>query len=52
MAPELWHGAPNVPATDMYAATAVFYESVTGKPPFSGRPGQLRHQHESAAGAA
>ena len=48
MAPELWHGAPNVPATDLYAATAVFYESVTGKPPFSGRPGQLRHQHESA----
>jgi serine/threonine-protein kinase len=48
MAPELWHGAPSVPATDMYAATAVFYESVTGKPPFSGRPGQLRHQHESA----
>ena len=48
MAPELWHGAPSVPATDMYAAAAVFYESVTGKPPFSGRPGQLRHQHESA----
>jgi serine/threonine-protein kinase len=48
MAPELWHGAPSVPATDMYAATAVFYESLTGKPPFSGRAGQLRHQHESA----
>ena len=48
MAPELWHGAPSVPATDMYAATAVFFESVRGKPPFSGRLGQLRHQHESA----
>jgi tRNA A-37 threonylcarbamoyl transferase component Bud32 len=48
MAPELWHGAPNVPATDLYAATAVFFECVTGKPPFSGRPGHLQHQHESA----
>ena len=48
MAPELWHGAPSVPATDMYAAAAVFFESVRGKPPFSGRLGQLRHQHESA----
>jgi len=47
MAPELWHGAPNVPASDIYAATAVFFESLTGKPPYSGRPGQLRHQHES-----
>ena len=47
MAPELWNGAPNVPATDIYAATAVFCESLTGKPPFSGRPGQLRQQHES-----
>jgi hypothetical protein len=48
MAPELWNGAPNVPATDIYAATVVFYESATGKPPFSGGLGQLRHQHESA----
>src|ERR1700733_12401037 len=48
MAPELWHRAPNVPATDLYAATAAFFESLTGKPPFSGRPGQLRRQHESA----
>ncbi|MGH3212067.1 MAG: protein kinase domain-containing protein [Trebonia sp.] len=48
MAPELWHGAPNVPTTDMYAAAATFCESLTGKPPFAGRPGQLRQQHESA----
>ena len=48
MAPELWNGAPNRPASDIYAATAVLCESVTGKPPFSGRLGQLRRQHESA----
>jgi serine/threonine-protein kinase len=48
MAPELWNGAPNVPATDVYATAAVLYESLAGKPPFSGRPGQLRRQHESA----
>jgi serine/threonine-protein kinase len=48
MAPELWNGAPNVPVTDIYAATAVLCESVTGKPPFPGRLRQLRRQHESA----
>ena len=47
MAPELWNGAPSGPATDLYAATAVLCESVTGKPPFSGRLGQLRQHHES-----
>jgi serine/threonine protein kinase len=47
MAPELWHGAPNVPATDIYAATATLCESLTGKPPFSGRSQRLRDHHES-----
>jgi serine/threonine-protein kinase len=47
MAPELWHGAPNVPATDIYAATAVLCESLAGKPPFSGSAGRLRDHHES-----
>jgi eukaryotic-like serine/threonine-protein kinase len=47
MAPELWHGAPNVPATDIYAATAVLCESLAGKPPFSGSAGRLRGHHES-----
>ncbi|HEX3514285.1 MAG TPA: protein kinase [Trebonia sp.] len=47
MAPELWQGAPSVPATDIYAATAVLCESLTGKPPFSGRVGRLRLHHES-----
>ena len=47
MAPELWQGAPNVPATDIYAAATVLCESLTGKPPFSGRAGRLRDHHES-----
>jgi eukaryotic-like serine/threonine-protein kinase len=49
MAPELWDGAPSVPATDIYAAAAMLFESATGKPPFTGRPFHLREQHESAA---
>jgi serine/threonine-protein kinase len=48
MAPELWNGAPNFPATDMYAATVMLGESLTGTPPFTGRPGRLREQHETA----
>ena len=49
MAPEQWDGAPTSPATDIYAATAVFFECLTGKTPFSGKLGQLREQHETAA---
>jgi eukaryotic-like serine/threonine-protein kinase len=49
MAPEQWHGSPATPATDIYAATAVFFECLTGKTPFSGRLGQLAMQHETAA---
>jgi eukaryotic-like serine/threonine-protein kinase len=49
MAPEQWAGAAATPATDIYAATAVFFECLTGKTPFSGRLGQLAAQHETAA---
>jgi tRNA A-37 threonylcarbamoyl transferase component Bud32 len=49
MAPEQWEGAPPSPATDIYAATAVFFECLTSKTPFSGRLGQLQQQHASAA---
>src|SRR3984957_11492403 len=49
MAPEQWHGAPSSPATDIYAATAVFFECLTAKTPFSGRAVRLRQQHESVA---
>jgi tRNA A-37 threonylcarbamoyl transferase component Bud32 len=34
-APELWDGAPAGPASDLYAATAVFVECLTGLPPFA-----------------
>ena len=33
MAPEQWRGAPASPATDVYAATGVFVECVTGRLP-------------------
>ncbi|HEX4291269.1 MAG TPA: protein kinase [Trebonia sp.] len=49
MAPEQWQGAPTSPATDVYAATAVFFECLTGKTPFSGKLHQLREQHVTAA---
>ncbi|MFB4300756.1 serine/threonine-protein kinase [Actinomadura sp. NTSP31] len=35
MAPEQWRGEPATPATDVYAATCVFVECVTGRRPFS-----------------
>jgi hypothetical protein len=48
MAPEQWDGGPATPATDIYAATAVFFECLTGTAPFSGPPGQLAAQHATA----
>ena len=48
MAPEQWDGAPATPATDIYAATVVFFECLTGKTPFSGRLRQLAAQHAAA----
>ncbi|MFI6133605.1 serine/threonine-protein kinase [Micromonospora sp. NPDC051141] len=49
MAPEQWTGAPASPACDIYAATATFFECLTGRPPYQG-PGllSLRDQHASA----
>ncbi|HEY1819090.1 MAG TPA: protein kinase [Trebonia sp.] len=49
MAPEQWHGAPASPATDVYAATAVFFECLTGRPPFAGKLQQLQEQHVTAS---
>lgn len=34
MAPEQWTGAPAGPSTDVYSATAVFFECLTGTRPF------------------
>ena len=35
--PEQFGGAPASPAGDVYAATATFYECLTGRPPFTGQ---------------
>ncbi|MFF3854484.1 protein kinase [Micromonospora sp. NPDC002575] len=49
MAPEQWTGAAAAPACDIYAATATFYECLTGRPPYDGRSLlALRDQHASA----
>ncbi|SCL36703.1 serine/threonine protein kinase [Micromonospora nigra] len=49
MAPEQWTGAAASPACDIYAATATFYECLTGRPPFEGQDlATLRRQHTAA----
>jgi len=48
VAPEQIAGAPASPAGDVYAATATFYECLTGDPPFSGESAELLRQHRSA----
>ncbi|MGN9784063.1 protein kinase domain-containing protein [Nonomuraea sp. ZG12] len=46
MAPELWSGQPSTAATDVYAATAVFFECLTGHRPYrSTEPTVLGYQH-------
>ncbi|WP_338673794.1 serine/threonine-protein kinase [Streptomyces sp. SCSIO 30461] len=49
MAPEQWHGLPASPATDVYAATATFFECLTGEYPYAGGTAlELAVQHISA----
>ncbi|GAA4574730.1 hypothetical protein GCM10023176_42420 [Micromonospora coerulea] len=49
MAPEQWTGAPASPACDIYAATATFFECLTGHPPYDGKDLlTLRRQHATA----
>ncbi len=46
MAPEQWGGAPASPSTDVYAATCVFFECVTGRTPYGGGTAETyRAQH-------
>jgi serine/threonine protein kinase len=47
-APAQMAGAPATPASDVYAATATFYECLTGRPPFRGEAEDLVRQHRSA----
>ena len=49
MAPEQWRGEPATPATDVYAATCVFFLCVTGFRPFTDTATErLRQAHEFA----
>ncbi|MFG2191859.1 protein kinase [Streptomyces sp. NPDC048639] len=49
MAPEQWEGRPASPRADVYAATATFFECLTGAPPFPGvTVPELAVQHVSA----
>lgn len=49
MAPEHWTGAAASPASDIYAATATFYECLIGRPPYDGPDlNTLREQHAYA----
>jgi eukaryotic-like serine/threonine-protein kinase len=46
--PEQFAGSPASPATDVYAATATFYECLTGRPPFTGTTTEaLMRQHQT-----
>lgn len=49
MAPEQWTGRPASPATDVYAATATFFECLTGAKPYAGTTAmELAVQHMEA----
>jgi eukaryotic-like serine/threonine-protein kinase len=49
MAPEQWNGEPASPAADVYAATATFFECLTGRRPFPGENiAELAIQHVTA----
>lgn len=49
MAPEQWTGCPVAPVTDVYAATAVFFECLVGSKPYPGTTAvELAVQHIEA----
>ncbi|WP_190868139.1 serine/threonine-protein kinase, partial [Actinomadura sp. RB99] len=49
MAPEQWRGEPATPATDVYAATCVFYEALTGRRPYTGDRASIMAGHLDGA---
>jgi len=52
LAPELASDLPTTPAVDLYSTGCLFYELLTGAPPFVGGPGLalvLRHVNEAPA---
>ncbi|MEV7964550.1 serine/threonine-protein kinase [Sphaerisporangium sp. NPDC088356] len=49
MAPEQWAGYPASPQSDVYAATVVFFECLTGHRPYRAtEQALLMHQHQTA----
>ncbi|MFB9839287.1 serine/threonine-protein kinase, partial [Actinoallomurus acaciae] len=49
MAPEQWTGGPAAPSTDVYAATCVFFECLTGRRPYgSADQATLEQRHLTA----
>ncbi|MFI6284732.1 serine/threonine-protein kinase [Streptomyces sp. NPDC051018] len=49
MAPEQWSGEPASPSADVYAATATFFECLTGRKPYTGENvAELALQHIDA----
>ncbi|GAA4564648.1 serine/threonine-protein kinase [Planotetraspora kaengkrachanensis] len=53
MAPEQWNDGSVSPATDVYAATCVFFECLTGRRPYrADHLAGLRHLHKTAPIAA
>lgn len=45
MSPEQIRGQEATPASDIYGLGVLFYEALAGRPPFSGKPDAVFHQH-------